>query len=707
LSDIDSFVTVAEARRQRAREGHRKQDRGEPAMAGAESVRNVALVGANGSGKTTLLESLLFVSGAVGRKGKVGEGNMVGDASTEARERGMSVEVNAATIEQDGGILTFLDCPGSIEFAQEARGALCGVDSAVVVVEPSLERMITISPLLRFLDAYAIPHLIFISKMDRSEVRYRDLLDSLRALSERPVVPHQYAIGRGEELLGYIDLVTEKAYSYNQGAPSAEIALPGEYREREQAARTEMLETLADFDDDLMEMLLEEQEPPAEDILRHLQKTLGADQVVPVFMGVAEHDKGVRRLLEALRKETPPASVTAARLGVDAAGGTLVQVLKTYHLPHAGKLSLARVWAGEVKDGMTLDGMRVGGVFRMFGGQHNNVGAASAGEIVGLGRLDEARTGQALTNGAAAAADLLSVETQAPMYAFAVSAENRNDEVKLSGAIAKLVDEDPSLRFEQNPELQQSVLWGQGEMHLRVALDRLRSKYHIGVQGRPPQTAYRETIRKATQSHGRHKKQSGGHGQFGDVKLEIKPRPRGEGFEFIDNIVGGAVPRQYIPAVEAGAREYLRRGPLGFPVVDVSVRLFDGQFHSVDSSEIAFKMATALALREGLPKCEPVLLEPILAVVISVPTEYTSRVLQLISQKRGQILGYDAKEGWRGWDQISVHIPQAEIHDLIVTLRSLTQGVGFFDSRFDHLSPVPDRLAEMVVAQHKEEAQAS
>jgi elongation factor G len=292
------------------------------------------------------------------------------------------------------------------------------------------------------------------------------------------------------------------------------------------------------------------------------------------------------------------------------------------------------------------------------------------------------------------------------MYAFAVTAEDRNDEVKLSGAIAKLVDEDPSLRFEQDPELQQSVLWGQGEMHLRVALDRLRSKYHIGVEGKPPHTPYRETIRKPTQSHGRHKKQSGGHGQFGDVKLEISPRARGEGFEFIDNIVGGSVPRQYIPAVEAGAKDYLRRGPLGFPVVDVSVRLFDGQFHSVDSSEIAFKMATALALREGMPKCGPVLLEPILAVAISVPTDYTSRVLQLISQKRGQILGYDAKDGWRGWDQISVHIPQAEIHDLIVTLRSLTQGVGFFDWRFDHLSPVPDRLAEAVVAQHKEDAHA-
>ena len=676
-------------------------------MAGGESVRNVALVGSNGSGKTTLLESLLFVSGAIKRKGKIGEGNMVGDSSAEARDRGMSIEVNAATIEQNGGSITFLDCPGSVEFAREAHGALCGVDAAVVVVEPTLERLVTVSPLLRFLDAHKIPHLIFINKMDRSEVRYRDLLDGLRELSDRPVVPHQYAIGRGEELVGYIDLVTEQAYSYNQGAPSDAIALPEEYREREQAARTEMLETLADFDDDLMEMLLEEQEPPADDILRHMQKTLGADQVVPVFMGVAEHDMGVRRLLEALLKEVPPATAAAERLGVDASGGTLVQILKTYHLPHAGKLSLARVWAGEVKDGMTLGGMRVGGVFRMFGDQHNNIGSAQAGEIVGLGRMDEAKTGDALTNGADASAQLLGSETPAPMYAFALSAQDRNDEVKLSGAIAKLVDEDPSLRFEQDPELQQTLLWGQGEMHLRVALERLRSKYNIGIDGRPPHTPYRETIRRTTESHGRHKKQSGGHGQFGDVKLEIKPRPRGEGFEFIDNIVGGSVPRQYIPAVEAGAKDYLKRGPLGFPVVDVSVRLFDGQFHSVDSSEIAFKMATALALREGLPKCSPVLLEPVLAVDISVPTDATSRVLPLISQKRGQILGYDAKQGWKGWDQISVHLPQAEIHDLIVNLRSLTQGVGFFDWKFDHLNPVPERLAESVVAQHKEEAAAS
>jgi elongation factor G len=672
-------------------------------MAAGIPVRNVALVGPNGTGKTTLLESLLFVTGRINRKGKAGEGNTVGDASTEARERQMSTEVNAATTAHNGATLTILDCPGSIEFAQEARAALVGVDAAVVVVEPVLERMITVSPLLKFLDQNQIPHLIFINKMDRSEVRYRDLLQSLRDLSDRPVVPHQYAIGRGDELVGYIDLVTEQAYTYKAGAPSDRIDLPQEYREREQAARTEMLETLADFDDDLMEMLLEEREPPAEDIMRHLGKSLGADQVVPVLMGVAERDMGVRRLLDALLEETPEPVVAAARVGVDPSGPTLVQVLKTYHLPHSGKLSLVRVWAGEVKDGMTLGGMRVGGVHRLLGAHHDNVGAAGAGEIVGLGRLEEARTGQTLTNGTAAP-PLPTAEATAPMYAFAVHAENRSDEVKLSGAIAKLLDEDPSLRFEQDPELQESVLWGQGEMHLRVAMDRLRSKYNIGVQGRPPQTPYRETIRKSTQSHGRHTKQSGGHGQFGDVKLEIRPRARGEGFEFIDKVVGGAVPRQYIPAVETGAREYLRRGPLGFPVVDVSVTLYDGQFHSVDSSELAFKLATALALKEGLVKCEPVLLEPILAVNISMPSEVTSKALQLVTQKRGQILGYDAKDGWTGWDQIAARIPQAEMHDLIVNLRSLSQGVAFFSWTYDHLNPVPDRQAEAVVA-HRQEAQ--
>ncbi|MGE3294296.1 MAG: elongation factor G [Geminicoccaceae bacterium] len=664
------------------------------------TARNVALVGASGSGKTTLLESILFVGGAIGRKGSVAEGTTVGDSSAEARARQMSTEVSVAGVASHGLDFTFLDCPGSVEFVQDAYAAVIGCDAAVVVVEPVLERLIVVAPLLQFLDANAIPHLVFVNKMDRSEVRYRDILQTLRELSTRPVVPHQYAIGRGDDLLGYVDLVSEEAHAYRRGQPSDVIPVPAEYLEREQAARREMLETLADFDDDLMELLLDDQEPPTELILRDLRKSLGADQVVPVFMGVAEQDKGIRRLLEALAQEVPEPEVRPAQLGLAPEGGAVVQVLKNYYLPHAGKLSLVRVWRGDVKDGTTLGDMRVGGVYRITGGQQQNVGSASAGEIVGLARLDGARTGAVLCS--AGGESLPQPPASRPMYAFAVTAANRNDEVKLSGAFAKLTDEDPALQVETDPEMHQTLLWGQGEMHLRVALDRLKNKYNVEVSPHLPRTPYRETIRKAAHAHGRHKKQSGGHGQFGDVKLEIRPQPRGEGFQFENKVVGGAVPRQFIPAVEAGAREHLAKGPLGFPVVDVAVTLHDGQFHTVDSNELSFKLATAQALKDGLPQCEPVLLEPVLSVTVSVPSDYTSKALQLVTGKRGQIMGYEAKRDWNGWDEISAQIPQGEMHDLIVTLRSLSQGTGFFEWSFDHLQEVPDRLAQSIVDKHKD-----
>ncbi len=674
---------------------------------GAEStIRNVALVGPAGSGKTTLLESLLFVSGAVPRKGRVADGNTVGDPSPEARSRQMSTEVTTAAFDHAGHRFTVLDCPGSVEFAAEARAALLGVDLAVVVVEPVAERVSAVAPLLHHLDSSGLPHVVFINKMDRSEVRYRDLLDALRQVSARPVVPHQYAIGRGEDLVGYIDLVTEQAYAYQEGAPSDRIELPRDYLEREQAARAEMLETLADFDDDLMEKLLEDQKLSTEEILKELQRTLKADQVVPVFMGVAEKDMGVRRFLEALVAEAPEPMGRAEALGLDPAGSTIVQILKNYHQPHAGKLSLARVWSGTVKDGMQLGGMRVGGVYRLFGAQQEAAGEAAAGEIVALARMDEAKPGSILVEGAAgggeAAAALPALETGQPMFAFAIRAANRNDEVKLSAAFQKLCDEDPSLALEQDAENHQTLLWGQGEIHLKVALERLKGKYNVEVDPQTPRTGYKETIKKGTSAHGRHKKQSGGHGQFGDVKIDIRPLDRGEGFAFDNRIVGGSVPKQYIPAVEAGAREFMAKGPLGFPVVDVGVTLNDGQFHSVDSNELSFKMAVAIALKEGLPACNPVLLEPILTVTVSVPSDATAKALQLVSQKRGQILGYEAKIGWPGWDEIRVHLPQNETHDLIIALRSLSQGTGFFTWSYDHLQEVPPKLAEAIAAQAKE-----
>ncbi len=669
-------------------------------MGAKATARNVALIGASGAGKTTLLESLLFVAGAIGRKGSVTDGTTVGDGSAEARSRQMSTEVSVARLTSHGLDFTFLDCPGSVEFVQDAYSAVLGCDAAVVVVEPVIERMIVVAPLLQFLDAHNIPHLLFINKMERSEVRYRDLLQTLRGMSTRPVIPHQYAIGRGEDLVGYVDLLSEEAHAYRPGQASDVIPVPADYLEREQTARREMLETLADFDDDLMGLLLDDQEPPQDLILSDLRKTLGADQVVPVFMGVAEQDMGVRRLLEALAREAPEPGVRTAQLGLAEEGTPVVQVLKNYYFPHAGKLSLARVWRGTVKDGTMLGDMRVGGVYRLFGSQQQNVGTAEAGEIVALARLEGARTGATLTSDSAVT--LPQPPAPKPMYAFGVTASNRNDEVKLSGAFAKLTDEDPALHLEHERETHQTLLWGQGEIHLRVALDRLKNKYNVEVEPHAPRTPYRETIRKSTHAHGRHKKQSGGHGQFGDVKIEIRPIERGQGFQFENKVVGGTVPRQFVPAVEAGAREHLQRGPLGFPVVDVAVTLLDGQFHSVDSNELSFKLAAGHALKEGLPQCDPVLLEPILSVTLSVPADYTAKALQLVSGKRGQIMGYEAKPDWNGWDEISAQIPQGEMHDLIVTLRSLSLGTGFFAWAYDHLQEVPDRLAQAIVDKHRD-----
>ena len=345
-----------------------------------------------------------------------------------------------------------------------------------------------------------------------------------------------------------------------------------------------------------------------------------------------------------------------------------------------------------------LNGVRVGGLYRLCGQQQQSLQTADAGEIVALGRMEGIKTGDTLTHVEAQnAAELPRAEQIEPVYALAINAENRNDEVKLTGALAKLLEEDCSLHWHQHGDTHEIILSGQGDIHLQVALDRLRRKYNLPMSTHQPQVPYKETIRKKATAHGRYKHQTGGHGQFGDVYLDIQPMTRGKGFQFAETIVGGVVPRQYIPGVETGVREYLAHGPLGFPVVDVAVTLTNGSYHSVDSSEQAFKQAARLAMQDGLVKCEPVLLEPIVRITLSIPTDFTSKVLRLVSGRRGQILGYDAKADWQGWDEVLALLPQAEMHDLIVELRSLTMGVGYFHWEDDHLQEVPDKLAERVL----------
>lgn len=663
--------------------------------------RNIALVGPYLSGKTTLLESILSVTGAISRKGRVGDGTTIGDNTPEAQQRNMSVEVSSAYTQHGDIQFTLLDCPGSIEFSQETANALIGVGSAVIVCEPDVSRVLTLAPLFKLLDDWQIPHLLFINKMDRPSSSFSEILQALGSISSRPLIPQQYPIYKGDNATGFIDLVSEQAFQFHPGAPSDPIPLPDDLKAEEQAARQEMLEGLADFDDRLLEEILEDIDPSQAEIVKDMKMELSADLIVPVFLGVATEDYGVRHLLDALAKETPEPSETAKRRGVKAGSDQVIaQVLKTYYSAQGGKQSLVRVWNGTLTEGMTLNGSRVGGVYRLMGSDQTSVQTAQIGEIVALGRLDEVQTGDTLSP--EGTVELPRADQRPAVYGLAITPENRQDEVKVSGALTKLVEEDPALTWEQQGDTHEILLWGQGEIHLQVALDRLRRKYNLPMTGQPPKIQYKETVRQAVESvHGRYKHQSGGHGQFGDVYLDIAPLPRGEGFRFRETVVGGAVPKQYIPGVETGVREYLSQGPLGFPVVDVAVTLTNGSYHTVDSSEQAFKQAARVAMQTGMVQCQPTLLEPILSVEIYSPSESTSKVLQVISTHRGQILGYEGYEGWPGWDKISAYFPQAQMQDLIVELRSATMGVGTYRWQYDRLEPVPDKLAKRILTQRE------
>lgn len=660
-------------------------------------TRCIALIGPYGSGKTLLLESIAAVTGAVTRKGSVNNGTSLGDGSAEARARQMSVELNVLTTQYLGEDFTFLDCPGSIEFLADTLNVLPAIDAAVVVCEPEPAKVQMLQPYLKALTDAKIPHYIFVNKIEHASGSLRELLALLQETSETPLLLRQIPIWENGIATGFVDLALERAFVYRSHAPSEVIDIDDLRREKE--ARFQMLERLADYDEHLMEELLGDIEPDRDEVMRDLSRELAEGLVVPVLIGSAEGDHGVRRLLKALRHEVPEVGAAAKRAGI-ATGATVVRVIKTFHGGH-GRLSLARVLCGTLKDGAVLHGpsgdARVGGILALSGDKQVKKSEARAGDTVALARLDNVQTGDLLSSDKAMA-KRAAVLLNAPVYRLAIEAADRKDEVKVTAAIGKLIEEDPSLVFEQNPATQEMVLAGQGEIHLKVAIEKLKSKYGLKLLTRAPRVPYRETIRKSATSRGRHKRQSGGHGQYGDVVLHIEPMPRGQGFVFHDRIKGGVVPKQWIGSVEKGVAEYLKTGPLGFPVVDVAVALTDGSYHSVDSSDAAFQTAGRLAMSEGMPGCGPVLLEPVMKIAIHVPKDATAKVNGLIGTRRGAPLGFDGRDGWRGWDTVRAEMPMAEISDLIVDLRSLTQGVGTFEMEFDHFAELAGKLADQVVA---------
>jgi len=673
----------------------------------AAGPRLIALIGPFQCGKTTLFESILAHAGAVPRQGSVTAGTSLGDASAEARAHKMSVEANVGHAVWLGDHYTFVDLPGSVEFAHDSRNVLPACDAAIVVCEADPRKIPALQIVLRQLEELKLPHFLFLNKIDAAEIDVRAALAMLQPASRVPLLLRQIPIWTNGVAVGFIDLALERAYVYREHAPSEVVAIPSGDAASEKEARYSMLEKLADYDDSLMEELISDIEPPKDQVFDDLAKELQGGLVAPVFIGSAERGAGVTRLLKAIRHEAPDVAATRVRLGVAESGPALARVIRTIHTSHGGKLSLARVLRGSFVDGApvaTVHGEdKISGLAFLLGAAATKQNEAKEGETLAFGRLEHAATGDLLSGDprAAGSPEATRAGVPDPVHVVALSVKDRKDEMRLAAALVKLVDEDPSLLFQHDQEMSEMRLLGQGEMHVRVALERLAGRFAVKADAHKPGVAYRETIRHAVTVRGRHKKQSGGHGQFGDVVLEVAPRGRGEGFAFAERVHGGTVPRQYFSSVESGCQDALRHGPLGFPVVDVEAVLTDGSYHSVDSSDMAFRTAARLGMSEALGKADPVLLEPVLAVDLFVPSEAMSRATGIVSGRRGQILGYGPRDGWDGWDKLETLIPAADMDNLIVELRSATSGAGYYEARFDHLAEVVGRQAKDIVAAHQ------
>lgn len=665
-----------------------------------EQPRCIALVGPAQSGKTSLLEALQRRCQPEEMHADNGSRSMQAAAS---RTHAMSVELNLATLHYGVDTFTLIDCPGSPEFAHASRAALAACDVAVVVCEADERRLPALQLVLRDLEEQGVPRLLFVNKIDVASQGLRETLAALQTVSRLPLLLRQIPIWDGGNATGFIDLALERAFVYRTHAPSTVIALPDGELPREKEGRFTLLERLADHDDILMEQLITDAEPARDRVMADLARELRSGQAVSVLIGSALRGNGLTRLLKALRHEAPRLAETRARLGLPDEAPAVAQVLLTQHSDFGGKVSIARVLSGTFREGDTVAGAggvttRIGGIVAAASAHAERVPVATEGTTAGFARLEGIGTGSRFAADAAFVSD--APPAPPPVFATTISVRDRKDDVRLTAALAKLVEDDPSLSVERRADPDEVCLLGQGEMHLRVAAERLAKRFGVSVDRARPKVAYRETIRKAATGHGRLKKQTGGHGQFADVRLSVRPLPRGEGFLFEDAVVGGAVPRKFIPSVEAGARACIRRGPLGFPVDDLAVTLTDGSAHAVDSSDAAFQGATRLALDEALPAAEPVLLEPVLVVTILTPSTATAKVTGLVAGRRGQILGYDARPDWPGWDVVDALIPEAETSDLIVELRSLTAGVGSFCARFGHRAELTGAPAEAALAGH-------
>jgi elongation factor G len=673
----------------------------------AEQIRNVVLISHVGAGKTSLIDAALFDSGAVTRQGKVDEGTSVVDYDPDELKRGMSLNVKVLPVEWNETKINFIDTPGYPDFVGEVKAGLRVADAALVVV--TAEKGVEVGTELtwQYADERELPRMVLVNKLDRENTSFDQALDSLRAQFGLKVVPLQIPIGEQANFKGVVDLVKRKGYTFEGGNKVQEVNIPAELQDRINTYREQLIESAVESDDEIMEKFLDEQELSDAEIISVVKKGISSGALIPVLCGSANKNIGIQTLLDSIVDYLPSAA-DATPDDAKAFDNTLSLFVFKTASAQAGTISTYRVYSGTLKPDnhiyniQTKADERVGQLIMPRGKTHESATEISAGDFGAVAKLSNTHTGDTLTSARELTTPLEPINFPQPCYTVAIVPKSQADLDKMSNALARIVEEDRTIRISRDPESADVLLSGMGEAHIHILVDTIKRKYATDLITHEQRIAYRETIRKKAKANGRHKRQSGGHGQFGDVWLELEPLPRDgeETFVFEDKIVGGVVPGQFIPGVEKGVRESLKRGFVsGHSMVYVKVALVDGKYHPVDSSAQAFEIAASLGMQEAVPLANPVILEPIMSVTIDIPEGNMGDVMSDINTKRGQVLGMESLEN--GIQRITAYVPHAEMLHYATDLRSITQGRGVFSMQFAKYEEVPANIQQELIAKTK------
>jgi len=686
----------------------------------APNIRNVAIVGHGGCGKTSLASAMLFDMGAVNRLGRVEDGTTVTDFDPDEIERRISLQTALAFGEWRKVKLNLLDTPGYANFLSEARAALRVADAAIVVVDAVAGVEVQTEKVWGYADEYSLPRLIVVNRMDRERASFVRTLEGLEKAFGRGAVPLAIPLGEEKGFVGLTDLVTEKAdvYTDDHGGKFQAVEVPEEFRATEKTLRDKLVEMVAEGNEELMEEFFEKGTLPQEDLLKGLRQAVVAGRLFPVLPVSSGRNVGMQPLLDAIVDLLPSPTERGEVTGSDPATKKEVTrrpaadapfsafVFKTIADPHAGRISLFRVYSGVFKSDSTVYNAsrdvaeRLGTLELLEGKAQTPVPEVQAGDLGAVAKLKETQTGDTLCDKASPIV-YPSLVFPEPATTFAIEPKTRGDDDKISIALHKLLEEDPVLRLARDAQTHEMLLSGMGQLHIEVVVGKLKKRYKVEVNLKKPKIPYRETIKGAAEGHGRHKKQTGGHGQFGDCKIRMKPLPRGSDFQFVDDIFGGSIPKNFIPAVEKGIQDARHRGYVaGYPMVDFQVELFDGQYHDVDSSELSFKIAGSLAYKDAVARCRPTLLEPIMKVEIAVPEDFAGSVMGDLSSRRGRPQGMEP----RGSHQvIRAEVPLVEMLSFDADLTSMTGGRGSYHMEMSHYDEVPGHLQEKIIAAAKAE----